>query len=198
MGKMITSAGVWDVSSAKEFEVYLHWACATESAGNAFAVDGGEEPLTGIAESTGGYDRFATRRIGRLSLPAGKNRIIVRPDGPLSKVNLFDLRGVYLVPVGVPADQAIAGEPPSNGTDAATAIAKLLDGCGPLASLKSMNAFRVSGSKPLPPGSETAGPAIAASNRLGSTSRGSATRRLASSCHWRRRRQRFEPSWRMA
>jgi hypothetical protein len=61
-------------------------------------------------------------------LPAGKNRIVVRPDGPLLKVNLFDLRGVYLVPVGVPADQAIAGEPPSNGTDAATAIAKLLDG----------------------------------------------------------------------
>jgi putative membrane-bound dehydrogenase-like protein len=117
-----------DVPKARDFEVYLHWACAPESAGNAFVVAGGITPLTGVAASTGGYDRYATRRIGRLSLPAGKNRIVVRPDGPLSKVNLLDLRGVYLVPVGVSADRAIAGEPPASGADAATAIAELLDG----------------------------------------------------------------------
>lgn len=117
-----------EVTKAKEFDVYLHWACAAESAGNAFVVDGALAPLPGVVESTGGYDQYETRRIGRVSLPAGKNRIVVRPAGPLAKVNLFDLRGLYLVPVGSPADQAIAGEPPSNGADAATAIAKLLEG----------------------------------------------------------------------
>jgi putative membrane-bound dehydrogenase-like protein len=120
----------WDVevAAAGEFEVYLNWASAADSAGNAYVIEGGMPPLQGVVESTGGFDRYQTRRVGRVSLGPGPQRIIVRPDGPLKVINLMDLRGVYLVPVGVPADRAIAGNPPPNGADAATAIAKLLNG----------------------------------------------------------------------
>ena len=121
---------VWqvDVPAPREYEVYLHWATVDDAAGNAYIFEGGDKPVKGIVASTGGYDKFQTRRIGRVNLVAGKQRLILRPDGPLKTANLMDLRGIYLVPVDAPADRAIAGEAPQNGEDAATAIAKLLDG----------------------------------------------------------------------
>jgi putative membrane-bound dehydrogenase-like protein len=120
----------WDlgVATPGEFEVYLHWASFGDAAGNAYVIDGGAEPVYGKVGSTGGFDRYQTRRVGRIALVAGRNRIVIRPDGPLTTVNLMDLRGVYLTPVGAPADWAIAGAPPRNGQDAATAIAKLVSG----------------------------------------------------------------------
>jgi putative heme-binding domain-containing protein len=120
----------WDVEATTpgEYEVYLHWACINEAAGSAFIIEGGEHPIIGETAGTGGYDRFLSRRIGRVRLNAGTNRITVRPNGPLKTVNLMDLRGVYLTPVGIAADRAITGQPPRQGGDAATAIAKLVDG----------------------------------------------------------------------
>ncbi|HEX6960804.1 MAG TPA: neutral/alkaline non-lysosomal ceramidase N-terminal domain-containing protein [Lacipirellula sp.] len=110
------------------FDVYLHWACADDSAGNRFVVEGGEPALRGVAGATGGYDRFRTVHLGRLVLPAGESRIIVRPEGPLTRPHLMDLRGLYLVPSGASPERAIAGEAPTGGSDAATAVAKLLEG----------------------------------------------------------------------
>lgn len=120
----------WQVNApaTNEYEVYLHWASVDDAAGNSYVLEGGEKPVTGQVVGTGSYSKFQTRRVGRIKLTAGKQRVILRPDGPLKTANLMDLRGVYLTPVGVPADRAISGEPPQEGEDAATAISKLLDG----------------------------------------------------------------------
>ena len=117
-----------DVPSAREYDVHLHWAMADDTAGSAYILEGGEQPVTGNVAATGGYSKFQTRRIGRIKLAAGKQRLILRPDGPLKTANLMDLRGVYLTPVGASGERALAGEPPIGGEDAATAISKMLDG----------------------------------------------------------------------
>ncbi|WP_428304330.1 neutral/alkaline non-lysosomal ceramidase N-terminal domain-containing protein [Lacipirellula sp.] len=117
-----------DAPAPQEYEVYLHWATVDDTAGSSYILEGGEKPVTGQVAGTGSYSRFQTQRIGRMKLVAGKQRLILRPDGPLKTANLMDLRGVYLTPVGVPADRAISGDPPQGGEDAATAISKLLDG----------------------------------------------------------------------
>jgi hypothetical protein len=51
--------------------------------------------------STVDYDHFREQSAGRLTLRAGVNRIILRPDGPLKR-ELADVRGVRLAPVGKP------------------------------------------------------------------------------------------------
>jgi hypothetical protein len=117
-----------DLAGGGQYEAYLHWACAGDSAGNGFVIEGVTPELKGVVGGTGGYDRYRTIRLGRVSLPAGKSRIGVRPDGRLTNPHLMDLRGIYLVPVGTPADRALAGNAPGRGPDAAAAIGRLLDG----------------------------------------------------------------------
>nr|MBA3484950.1 HEAT repeat domain-containing protein [Pirellulales bacterium] len=111
-----------------QYEAYLHWACAGDSAGDTFRIEGVQEPIKGQVGATDGYDQYQTRCLGRITLPAGESRITIRSDGARTKFNLMDLRGLYLVPVGANADRAIAGNAPAKGKDAATAIARLLDG----------------------------------------------------------------------
>jgi putative membrane-bound dehydrogenase-like protein len=120
----------WSVQSTNpaEYEAYLHWACADDSAGNIFVIEGAEPTLKGKVAPTGGYDKFKTLHLGRVSLPAGASTLSIRPDGALTKPHLMDLRGLYLVPVGVSPDRALAGSAPSKGPDAATALAKLVHG----------------------------------------------------------------------
>lgn len=100
---------VWKVRLAKPaaFDVYLDLACANDSAGNTLVFDGADPPLRAAVAGTGGWDRYALRKLGTVKLPAGASRLVVRPDGPVRGA-LADLRTVYLVPVGtrpkVPAD----------------------------------------------------------------------------------------------
>ncbi|MFO0796469.1 MAG: neutral/alkaline non-lysosomal ceramidase N-terminal domain-containing protein [Gemmataceae bacterium] len=92
---------VWHVRTpaAAAFDVYLDYACAPDSAGNALVLDGGDAALRGKVASTGGWDRYRTVKLGTLKLPAGAARISVRPDGPVRGA-LLDLRAIYLVPPG--------------------------------------------------------------------------------------------------
>jgi putative membrane-bound dehydrogenase-like protein len=92
---------IWKVrlDRAGEFDLYLDYACADDSAGNAFAVDGFEQPVRGKVAGTGGWDRYRLVKLGTVRLPAGVGRVTVRPDGPVRNA-LLDLRTLYLVPVG--------------------------------------------------------------------------------------------------
>jgi putative membrane-bound dehydrogenase-like protein len=93
---------IWSVQTEKagEYDVYFDYSCHNDSAGNAFAFEGGEPMLQGKVEGTGGWDKYRQIKIGTIRLAAGAHSLIVRPDGPLTKEALLDLRGVYLVPKG--------------------------------------------------------------------------------------------------
>jgi putative membrane-bound dehydrogenase-like protein len=89
-----------DVGQGGSFDVYLEFACADGSAGNLYRIDGLIETLRGVVGTTGGWDKYQPIRIGTTAFKAGRHVISVRPDGPLSRGALFDLREVRLVPAG--------------------------------------------------------------------------------------------------
>jgi putative membrane-bound dehydrogenase-like protein len=92
---------VWKVKLDRPaaFDVYLDYACADDSAGNHFALDGADPTLRGTVATTGGWDRYKLVKLGTVKLPAGAGRLTFRPDGPV-KGAILDLRTLYLVPAG--------------------------------------------------------------------------------------------------
>jgi putative membrane-bound dehydrogenase-like protein len=109
-GKPFDNIGLWhgkgdhvawavEVEKASDYDVWLDWACADESAGNAYVLEGGKEPLRGKVKATGGWDKYRQEKVGTVTLAAGTVRLTLRPDGELRRA-LMDLRGVYLVPPG--------------------------------------------------------------------------------------------------
>ena len=92
---------VWKVrlEQPAEFDVYLDYACADDSAGNRFVLDGVDPVIRGKIEGTSAWDRYSLIKLGTIKLMAGPGRITFRPDGPVKNA-LLDLRTLYLVPVG--------------------------------------------------------------------------------------------------
>ena len=90
---------VWTLELANpgQFDVWLDWACDDSVAGNSFTIAAGREELHGKVAGTGGWDRYHQVKIGKLALPAGTQRISLRPTGPQLTGALMDLRGVRLV-----------------------------------------------------------------------------------------------------
>jgi putative heme-binding domain-containing protein len=93
---------IWNIEVEKpgEYNVYFDYACHNDSAGNAFLLEGGEPVLTGTVEGTIAWDQYRQKKMGTIKLEAGSRHVIVRPNGPLLRPALIDLRGVYLVPKG--------------------------------------------------------------------------------------------------
>jgi putative membrane-bound dehydrogenase-like protein len=93
---------VWRVQLDQEarFDVYLDYACADGSAGNAFVLEGTQPPVRGTVAGTGGWDRYREVKVGTATLGVGLHRLTLRPDGDRLRGALLDLRGVHLVPVG--------------------------------------------------------------------------------------------------
>ncbi len=87
-----------EVAHAGTYEVTVNLAADAQSAGDRYAVETEGSRTHGAVPDTGGYDHFQEQPAGRLSLRAGVNRVILRPDGPLKK-ELADVRGLRLVPV---------------------------------------------------------------------------------------------------
>lgn len=103
---------VWKVrlDMAAEFDVYLDYACADDSAGNRFVLDGVDPVLRGKIEGTSAWDRYSLIKLGTIKLQAGPGRITFRPDGPVKNA-LLDLRTLYLVPVGAQPNTPKQEEP---------------------------------------------------------------------------------------
>jgi putative membrane-bound dehydrogenase-like protein len=93
----------WSVQTEREgeYDVYLDWACADDSAGNAYVLEGGRPSvLRGKVAATGGWDRYRQEKIGSVTLAAGAQQLTFRPEGPALRGALLDLRGLRLVPKG--------------------------------------------------------------------------------------------------
>src|SRR5262249_61304188 len=92
--------GTLHMAKAAVFDLWLDWACADASAGTAFVLEGGEPAVRGKVAGTGGWDKYRQQKVGTLTLEAGTQRLVLRPDGERLKGALLDLRGVHLVPEG--------------------------------------------------------------------------------------------------
>ncbi|RPI86794.1 MAG: hypothetical protein EHM42_05690, partial [Planctomycetaceae bacterium] len=123
---------VWqfELAAAGQYDVWLYSACHPDSAGNAFVIESGTDSFQGTTRSTGGWDRYESRKVGQLSLAAGSQRLVLRPEGTAAlKGALMDLQGVYLAPAGddpvliVKAPAAVTAEP----EDPQSAAARVLD-----------------------------------------------------------------------
>src|SRR4029077_19142625 len=92
---------VWtvQVSKAGTYAVWLDWACAEGTAGNAFVLEAGAKRLTGKVQSTGTWDAYRTARVGEIALAPGEQQITFRSAGRIQGA-LIDLKGIKLVPIG--------------------------------------------------------------------------------------------------
>ena len=90
---------VWKVNteSGGTFDVVMEYCCDNTSTGNSYRFEVGQNLLTGVVNGTGTWDRYFTKKIGQIKLEPGEQRVVFRPDGPLTN-NLIDLRGVHLTP----------------------------------------------------------------------------------------------------
>ncbi len=86
------------VERAGNYTVHVTLAADDESAGDFYVVETEGSRARGEVRSTGDYDHFQAQPAGVLSLRAGLNRLLLRPDGPLKR-ELADIRAVRLVPV---------------------------------------------------------------------------------------------------
>ena len=96
----------WSVEVPKRLEcdIWIDYACDSGSAGNRFLIDGLSDVVRGEVESTDAWSEYRQRKIATSSLAAGIQRIVLRPDGPLKRGALMDLRTVVLAPKGVDPD----------------------------------------------------------------------------------------------
>ncbi|SIO65583.1 putative membrane-bound dehydrogenase domain-containing protein [Singulisphaera sp. GP187] len=92
---------VWTVRVDRPttFTVAMEWACADESAGNAFLVRSDVSTLRGTVDGTGSgtWSRYRSIFVGEMVLAAGTHRIEFRPVGPIRNA-LLDLKAVTLTP----------------------------------------------------------------------------------------------------
>ncbi len=93
-------AWTFELPQSAEFDVYLDGACDAASAGNSYRIEIGDRFLTGRIDSTGGWDRYRTSKIGTVPLSGGTHRLVVRPEGETIRGALVDLRSLQLVPTG--------------------------------------------------------------------------------------------------
>ncbi|HRE08885.1 MAG TPA: c-type cytochrome, partial [Opitutaceae bacterium] len=93
----------WRVEVPTEgvFDVWVNLAADADSAGDGYVVETEGSRTRAEVASTGDYDHFREQPAGRLTLRAGVNRIVLRPEGPLKR-ELADVRGVRLDPVSRP------------------------------------------------------------------------------------------------
>jgi len=88
----------FEIVKAGSFEVEALQGCGKGSGGAAVAFAVGEQTLAMTVEDTGGFQKFVPRKLGTLTLAAGKHTLTVKPKTKPG-VAVMDLRQVTLRPV---------------------------------------------------------------------------------------------------
>ena len=91
----------WDVKIQRsgKYRIYMTYACEPNSAGNRYVFSVQGQSITGIIDSTGGWDKYGGKTIGTVELTAGTSEIVMRSDGPIRGA-LCDLKVIRLIPAG--------------------------------------------------------------------------------------------------
>jgi putative heme-binding domain-containing protein len=91
---------VWqvEVPKAETYTVWLHWACANDSAGNTLLLSSGASQLTNKVGGTGKWDIYRWAKVGEIALAAGKQEVSLQAAGKI-KGALIDLKAIRLTPV---------------------------------------------------------------------------------------------------
>jgi putative membrane-bound dehydrogenase-like protein len=91
---------VWSVQvpAAGSYAVTLFYACDESAAGNGFVLQCGGSQLSGVVAGTQNWDNYRRAKIGEISLPVGRQQIVLRATGK-PKDALMDLMAVDLAPV---------------------------------------------------------------------------------------------------
>jgi len=91
----------WDAEVAKagNYDVVMEWSISDGAAGNPYFLEAnGKELLKGIVQTSGGWEDFKQAKIGTVTLEAGKQEIILKPDSKLEKIGMMDVRRLEFVP----------------------------------------------------------------------------------------------------
>jgi putative membrane-bound dehydrogenase-like protein len=88
---------VWAFESprAANYTVVIDYACDEAAAGNTLLLQVGSERVEFHVESTGNWDTYRRKTIGKLKLPAGRLHLTARSPGPIHGA-LLDLRSIEL------------------------------------------------------------------------------------------------------
>lgn len=87
-----------ELPKAGEYEVRLDFACAAGVAGDSFILQHGRGTLKGTVPSTGTWDKYEKKLVGKIQLPTGSSEFVFRSDGPPHGY-LIDLRAIILTPI---------------------------------------------------------------------------------------------------
>ncbi|MEQ8763418.1 MAG: neutral/alkaline non-lysosomal ceramidase N-terminal domain-containing protein [Planctomycetota bacterium] len=82
-----------DVMEKGRYEVELEYASHPQTAGDRFLLESARGGIRATVESTGSWAQYQRVLLGTLELEAGRQRILVRPDGP-PRSALMDLRAL--------------------------------------------------------------------------------------------------------
>jgi putative membrane-bound dehydrogenase-like protein len=87
-----------EVTRAGKYAVWFDWACEENSAGKGFLLQAGPNQLTGRVVSTGNWDTYRQAKVGEIVLPAGRQRLTLRPQRRIFNP-MIDLKSIKLVPL---------------------------------------------------------------------------------------------------
>ena len=98
--KSADDRAIWtlNVPQAGTFDVNLDYSCPAKLAGNRFEVSAAGNKVSGEIASTGSWDKYASRGIGQLELPAGEVEVTLRAEGIVDGF-LGDFRTIILNPI---------------------------------------------------------------------------------------------------
>ncbi len=87
------------------YDVWLECAVADDQAGKPFVLEIGDQSLNGTIAKTGSPETYGNVQVGRIKVPAGSPRAVLRPAGPFDQW-LCNLREIKLVPAAVPTTES--------------------------------------------------------------------------------------------
>ncbi len=87
----------FEVTKPGTYEVEVLQGCGTGSGGAEVEISAGGKSLSFIVDDTGGFQNFVPRKIGVLTLPAGRQTITVKPKTKPGMA-VMDLRQIVLRP----------------------------------------------------------------------------------------------------